>query len=441
MDAVVQNIYDYSSDISRTLNGAVKEELKKRLADSLLVAYGAKDAEPIHAERSGLLPSTGRHNSTVYFTDHKAESSIAAMLNGSMTRYLDFNDTYLSKEALHPSDNFPPLIALAESLGKKGQDLLEAAALSYSVICGLSDAVSIRDRGWDHVTYISISTAAGLAYLGDLDSKKFENCISLGLNNNISLRQTRAGELSMWKGLTASNASRNSIFAYFLAESGVTGPSDVFTGEMGFFKQVSGKFNLHLDVNRILKTMIKNYPVEYHAMSAVESCESLHKSLSGDIKSIDVETFSVADKIIIKDPEKKRPKTKETADHSMPYLVAYTILHGRPGPASYATKFLNDRNILSLIDKTKFTVTERFDQLYPEHLPFRIEIKTSTGEFDSEIIDPKGHHRNPFTWDDIIQKGRSMMSEASAREIVTAVKTIENRDILEIMEILADVHP
>ena len=54
------------------------------------------------------------------------------MLNGSMTRYLDFNDTYLSKEALHPSDNFPPLIALAESLGKKGQDLLEAAALSYS---------------------------------------------------------------------------------------------------------------------------------------------------------------------------------------------------------------------------------------------------------------------------------------------------------------------
>ena len=131
MDVVVQNIYDYSSDISKTLNGAVKEELKKRLADSLLVAYGARDAEPINAERGALLPSTGKHNSTVYFTDHKAESSVATMLNGSMTRYLDFNDTYLSKEALHPSDNFPPLIALAESLGKKGQDLLEAAALSH----------------------------------------------------------------------------------------------------------------------------------------------------------------------------------------------------------------------------------------------------------------------------------------------------------------------
>jgi 2-methylcitrate dehydratase len=441
MDAVVQNIYDYSGEIGKTLNGAVKEELKKRLADSFLVAYGAREAEPVRGERNALLPSTGRRNSSLYFTDQHAESSIAAMLNGSMTRYLDFNDTYLSKEALHPSDNFPPLIALAESLEKKGKDLLEAAALSYSVICGLSDAVSIRDRGWDHVTYISISASAGLAYLGNLEPKKFENCISLGINNNISLRQTRAGELSMWKGLTASNASRNSVFAYYLAENGVSGPSDVFTGEMGFFKQVSGKFTLHLDMNRILRTMIKNYPVEYHAMSAVESCESLHASLKGEIKNIEVETFSVADKIIIKDPEKKRPKTKETADHSMPYLIAYTLLHGRPGPESYSPEFLNDNRILALIDKMKFTVSERFDQLYPEHLPFRIEIKTSPEEVENEIIDPKGHHRNPFTWDDIVQKGRSMMSEGSAREIVTAVKTIENRDISEIMEILADVHP
>ena len=441
MDAVVQNIYDYSGEIGKTLNGAVKEELKKRLADSFLVAYGAREAEPVRGERNALLPSTGRRNSSLYFTDQHAESSIAAMLNGSMTRYLDFNDTYLSKEALHPSDNFPPLIALAESLEKKGKDLLEAAALSYSVICGLSDAVSIRDRGWDHVTYISISASAGLAYLGNLEPKKFENCISLGINNNISLRQTRAGELSMWKGLTASNASRNSVFGYYLAENGVSGPSDVFTGEMGFFKQVSGKFTLHLDMNRILRTMIKNYPVEYHAMSAVESCESLHASLKGEIKNIEVETFSVADKIIIKDPEKKRPKTKETADHSMPYLIAYTLLHGRPGPESYSPEFLNDNRILALIDKMKFTVSERFDQLYPEHLPFRIEIKTSPEEVENEIIDPKGHHRNPFTWDDIVQKGRSMMSEGSAREIVTAVKTIENRDISEIMEILADVHP
>ena len=98
MDAVVQNIYDYSGEIGKTLNGAVKEELKKRLADSFLVAYGAREAEPVRGERNALLPSTGRRNSSLYFTDQHAESSIAAMLNGSMTRYLDFNDTYLSKD-------------------------------------------------------------------------------------------------------------------------------------------------------------------------------------------------------------------------------------------------------------------------------------------------------------------------------------------------------
>ena len=440
MDSTVRRIYEYSKKISGLNKTEIKDELKKRIVDSFFVSYAARNSEPVSMELKALYPSKGKYNSSIYYTKKKAEVSFSTMLNGSMTRYLDYNDTYLSMEALHPSDNIPPLMATAEALQAGGSKLLDSLALSYSVVCGLSDAVSIRDRGWDHVTYISLSSSAGLAHLADLDGNSFENCISLAINNNISLRQTRAGELSMWKGLTASNAARNSVFALELAMAGVTGPSNIFDGEFGFMKQVSGGFNLSLEVDRIKKTMIKNYPVEYHAMSAVETCSRIRGKLNGNIKRIHVDTFAVADKIIIKDPEKKRPKTKETADHSMPYLIAYTLLYGEPTPDSYRDAYLKDSSIISLIDKMDFTVTKDIDEKYPEHLPFRIKIETDRGEIEDYLLDPKGYFSKPFSWDDLRAKGLKLMPEDDCDNIIGAVRNIDNMQISEIMEILANVN-
>lgn len=440
MDSTVRRIYDYSNNISTLNKAEIKEELKKRMVDSFFVSFAARNSDPVSKEMSALYPSKGKYNSSIYFTKKKAEMSISTMLNGSMTRYLDYNDTYLSKEALHPSDNIPPLMAASEALEVKGSKLLDSIALSYSVVCGLSDAVSIRDRGWDHVTYISLSSSAGLAHLADLDESSFENCLSLAINNNISMRQTRAGELSMWKGLTASNATRNSVFALELAMNGVTGPSNIFDGEFGFFKQVSGRFDLSLDINKIKRTMIKNYPVEYHAMSAVETCSGIREKLKGSIKKIKVDTFAVADRIIIKDPEKKRPKTKETADHSMPYLIAYTLLYGDPTPESYSPKYLKDPAIISLIDLMDFSVTKDIDEKYPEHLPFRIKIETENGKIEDFVLDPKGYFSKPFNWDDLRAKGYKLMQADDSDSIIESVRSIDNRQVSEILEILSDVN-
>ena len=298
--AIAQEIYEYSKALDKTgVDNADSDEIKKRIVDSIFVAYGAKDAVPIKLMQSALLPSQGPHNSPIYFSGQEASVETSAFINGSMTRYLDYNDTYLSKEALHPSDNIPPILSLSYALGSKGADAIKAIKVAYQVVCSLSDAVSIRDRGWDHVTYISISSAAGLGSLMGLENGRFVHALNLAINNNISLRQTRAGELSMWKGCTAANASRNSIFAALLAQKGLTGPAPIFEGEMEFLKQVSGAFDLNLAEDRVRKTMIKNYPVEYHAMSGVEAALELKGKVTGAIKEINVETFSVANKIIV----------------------------------------------------------------------------------------------------------------------------------------------
>lgn len=440
MDNTVQKIYDFSREIeSKGFTSDVADEIKKRVADAIFTSYGAKDSVPVKIMKKALLPSSSKRNSTVFFTKDGASPDVATFINGSMTRYLDYNDTYLSKEALHPSDNIPPVLALSESFDLDGRKSINAIGIAYQIVSSLADAVSIRDLGWDHVTYISISAAAGLAHLLGMDENKFENTISLGINNNISMRQTRAGELSMWKGCTAANASRNSVFAAMLANDGFTGPYPVFEGEMGFFKQVSGEFDLDLKADRIKKTMIKNYPVEYHAMSAAEAASNLRGRVKGQIRKVEVETFSVAHKIIIKDPEKLRPKTKETADHSMPFIIAYALAYGDPVPDSYSEKYLKDTKILDLIDRSTFTVTEKFDSMYPEYLPVKIKITTDTGEYEEEIDVPKGHHRSPYSWDDLRRKGSRVAGDDFSNMVVELVKSFEKRSSRELVEAISNV--
>lgn len=441
MDPIVEKIFNHSGDVSsKALELRVLEEIKKRIADSIITSYGAMNASPVVIEKNGLLPSSGKYNSPVYFSENTASIDVSTFINGSMTRYLDYNDTYLSKEALHPSDNVPPMLSFGYAMDLDGDAVSKAVSVAYDVVGALADAVSIRDLGWDHVAYISISSAAGLGNLLSLEEKKFENLINLAINNNISLRQTRAGELSMWKGCTAADASRNSVFATLLALQGFTGPSPIFTGEMGFFKQVSGEFDLELGFGKVLKTMIKNFPVEYHAMSAAEVALNLRDQIKGRIKKVEVETFEVAHQIIIKDPEKLRPKTRETADHSMPYIVAYTLKYGAPTPNSYDDNHLKDKDILDIIDVSKYTVTDKFNEMYPENLPAKIKVTTDSGTFEEELDVPKGHFRRPYTWDDLENKGKLVMGEDNSKILVDFMKNFEGKQVRELFEVISGVN-
>lgn len=440
MDEIVQLIYNSKEKLrNEILDFKTIDELKKRIADSIFVAYGAINADPVIISKNSLLPSCGKMISSIYFESQKASVDVASYINGCMTRYIDYNDTYLSREALHPSDNIPPILAIGEAENIDGSDIIYGIAMAYQVVGAFSDAVSIREKGWDHVTYISISSAAGIGAMMNLEIEKFSHLISLGLNNNISLRQTRVGELSMWKGCTVANAGRNSVFAYLLSKNGFTGPQPIFTGERGFFKQVTGEINLDLNKNRIVRTMIKNFPVEYHAMSAVEAALKLRDQIDGEIETIEVETFKVAYDIIVKDPEKLEPKTKETADHSMPYIIAYTLKYGAPKPESYYEPFLNDKEILSLIKKMKFTVNEDFNKMYPEFLPCRITINTKKGTWTEEVDVPLGHFRNPYKWDNVKEKGfRITKNDDFVNEVIEISRNFEGHDSKELMEVLKD---
>src|SRR5579871_4179179 len=219
-------------------------EAKRRLLDSLGCAMGAYASEPATIARRLAATVSSTFPATVLGTAHRSSPEMAAFSNGVHFRYLDYNDTYLSKEPAHPSDNLAAVLAVAEPQGACGKEILTAAVLAYEIQCRLCDAASIRARGWDHVTYGSFSTSLAAGKLLGLTAEQLTHAQGLAGTPNNAMRQTRVGMLSHWKGCAFANASRNGVFAALLAKFGMTGASEVFEGEMGFMKEVSGPFEV-----------------------------------------------------------------------------------------------------------------------------------------------------------------------------------------------------
>jgi 2-methylcitrate dehydratase len=329
-----------------------------------------------------------------------------------LIRYLDFNDTYLSLEPAHPSDNIVAALAAAELAGSTGRDLLGAVVLGYEVQCRLCDAASLRARGWDHVTYGAISTALLSGKLLGLSAEQLRHALALAAIPNVALRQTRSGELSMWKGCAFANAARNGVFAALLAGEGVTGPWEVFEGEFGFWKQVAGPFALPPlagvtgDDWMILQTYIKFWPVEYHAQSAVDAALQLRSKIDiTQIERIEIASFDAAVDIIGKDPEKYRPRSRETADHSMPYCVAIALLAGDVTAAHFGPHWLAHPRVANLLQRTTMQRDPVLNAGYPEGIPNRLRITQADGKVaELEVRYPRGHARNPMTDDEVEQK-------------------------------------
>src|SRR5438128_3881885 len=282
------------------LPAPVVHETKRRFITSFATAVGAMDSEAYAIAKRCALRVQAKPSASLLGAG-TSSPEWAAFVNGLLIRYLDYNDTYLSLEPAHPSDNLAAVLAVGETAGASGRDLITAAALAYEIQCRLCDAASLRQHGWDHVTYGAISSAVAACKLLGLDATKTTHAIGMAGVANVALRQTRAGELSMWKGCAFANAARNGVFAALLAAEGLTGPAPIFEGDLGLMKLITGPF----EVARfggdgrpfmITSTYIKFWPAEYHSQSAIDAALQLRTEV-GDVRAIeaiDIPTFHAA---------------------------------------------------------------------------------------------------------------------------------------------------
>ncbi|MEM4301749.1 MAG: MmgE/PrpD family protein [Candidatus Caldarchaeum sp.] len=421
------------------LDADVLAEAKRRVLDSLGCFFGAWGEEASAASRRAVQRFAQRDGgASVWGTSVKTSPEWAAFVNGVGVRALDFNDTYLSKEPLHPSDMIPAVLAAGEVVEASGMDVLKAIVTGYEVGCRLCDAATLRKRGWDHVNFTMIGAVAGVSKVMKLSFEETANAVSLAVVPHAAMRQTRAGELSMWKGAAAANACRNAVFACLLASSGMTGPSQPFDGEMGFFKQVAGtSFTLKglsatKRPRKIMETYIKFHPVEYHAMTAVDAAlKALQRAGSAEnIEKVMVETFEASYTILAKDPEKWRPSTRETADHSLPYIVAATLLDGGIWLNSFSRERISSPDVAEMMKRIEVVESPELTARYPMELPNRIILKLRNGEkIVVEEAIPRGHYKNPMTNEEVEKKFHRLTSpkldEGRRRMIVEKVWGME----------------
>jgi 2-methylcitrate dehydratase len=411
------------------LPSAVVHEVKRRVLDSLGCALGAWNAPPCRIARQFARAVKLPNGATLWGTGHKTLPDLATFANGALVRYLDFNDTYLAKEPAHPSDNIAAVLAVGEAARASGKRVIQAIALAYEIQCRLCDAAALRPRGWDHVTYGPFSSALAAAKVMKLSTAETLHTINLAGVANIALRQTRVGDLSMWKACAFSNAARNGVFAAMLAQQGMTGPSPIFEGEKGFMKLVSGQFELQPLAGemeqqdrvsfRILDTYIKHFPVEYHAQTAVESALALREellkaegpdALTG-ITAIEIGSYDVAIEIIGRDPEKWRPQTRETADHSFPYCVAVALLDGKVTLRSFDAKRRTDPVLHELMQKVRVVPQPEFAGRYPQAMSTRLTVRTKAGrDYVKQIDYPLGHPKNRMSDHEVEDKFRLLAS-------------------------------
>ncbi|MDG6915676.1 MAG: MmgE/PrpD family protein [Nitrososphaerota archaeon] len=396
------------------LSDAVIAQAKLRILDSIGCAIGAYREAPVAAARALAEKSCRGGSATILGTRRKTTVDMAAFVNGGMVRYLDFNDTYLSREPGHPSDNVPACMAVAEAEGRSGKDLLVAIVLAYELQCRLCDAADIRHRGWDHVCYGLVSAALASGKLMGLSKEQLAQAVNISLNSHLAMRQVRAGELSMWKGFSFANASRNAVFSALLAREGMTGPSPVFEGDMGFFNQVSGRFSLDVKAFggrgrrfRLEDTFVKFYPAEYHAQTAVWAALELREAVADPkrISMVGVETHEAAYAILGREREKWAPETRETADHSLPYIVTMAILEGKIDRETFSRPKLSDPATREFMKRVIVKEDKALSAEYPGSMANRITVKLDDGRIISKQVDvPRGHPKNPMTQEEIESK-------------------------------------
>ncbi len=447
MDGTIERIAGYAQQLQFSgLTTSAVHEAKRRLIDALGCGLGAYEDEPCRIARSLASRTTCEAGARILGTPLRTLPELATFANGVMMRYLDGNDT-LPGGGGHPSDVIAPMLAMAEVTRSDGKSLLTAIALAYEVYFAFFRGACMRDHGMDHVLYTVVATAVGAGKLLALDEQKLGQAIALAVTPNIALHATRRGDLSMWKGVAAGNAARNGVFAALLAAEGMTGPSNVIEGSHGL-RELIGKFDLGALTEsqgefKVTQSHLKFFLSEYHSQSPITAALELSRQIKSDeIEAIIVHTYWFAWSEIGSEPEKWHPTTRESADHSLPFILAAVLLDGAFSDAVFSDTRIRDPQVHALADKVAVKEDPEFTRRFSGSIPCRLEVRLRSGEVKvAQVEYPRGHVKNPMSDAEVESKfnalaGRFLPAHRIAPALDVLWRVEQEREVGAVFDLL-----
>jgi 2-methylcitrate dehydratase len=425
-DKTIARIADYAQSLDFAgLPDAVVHECKRRLIDTFGCALAGFNEESSQIARAVALRSEAAGTATVFGTNRRALPELACFANGVAARCLDGNDTFPGGGG-HPSGIFAAVLAAGQANGASPREMIAAAVLGYDVHHRLWKACNAIRKGFDHPIYSAVAAAAAVAKVLRLDRPAFTNAIAIAATANLPLAVTRRGALSMWKGCAEPHGAKSGLFAAELAQQGMSGPALAIEGAMGL-RELFEAAELAPFPNEggrcaILDADIKFYVTEYHSQGPLIAALKLREQVGLDnIAAITIDTYEFAYREIGSGPEKWRPLTRETADHSMPYIVAASLHAGAFNEDMFAPERFTDPKVLALADKITIREADDINRDFPAKLRCRVEMATRDGATVIAGVDyPHGHHLDPMSDGEVEAKFRDLASRKLAPAKVDA---------------------
>lgn len=329
----------------------VVDMIINRVIDNAAVAAASLTRAPVSAARQQALDhaaSIGGAGSTVFgcAIERHTSPEWAAWANGVAVRELDYHDTFLAADYSHPGDNIPPIVAVAQHVGSDGAALVRGLATGYEIQIDLVRAICLHKHKIDHVAHLGPSAAAGIGTLLGLPTETIYQAVSQALHTTTATRQSRKGEISTWKAHAPAFAGKMAVEAVDRAMRGETSPSPIYEGEDGVIAWMLDGPDASYDVplpgpgqakRGILDSYTKEHSAEYQAQAWIDLARKLHgehpeATDPANVESVVLHTSHHTHYVIgsgAGDPQKYDPTaSRETLDHSIPYIFAVALQDG-----------------------------------------------------------------------------------------------------------------
>lgn len=418
---------------------AVKEA-KRFLLDSLGCALGGYGQHDVKVALEVLDEIAGTGPATLIGAGRKIDPVSAALANALMVRVLDYNDIYWQQDPSHPSDIIPAAIACAERAGGNGRDLIVGVVLGHEFEMRLCECAvpGIRERGWHHATLTAFAAPIVAGRMLGLDWRRIQHAIGISGSGRATLGAVTAGALTMMKNTVDPLAVQSGVLAALLAAGGATGPEHVLDGKEGLAHALGPQWKLGIlteglgETWRITRCGMKAFPTEAltHApISATLSLVKEHDLQPEQVRAVTIRSLARAADILA-DPSKYDPRTKETADHSLPYCIAAAIVDRQVTPLQFTMERILDPRIREQLGKVRVVADPEIEAVFPRLQRVVVTIRTGDGrEVTSQLDYPKGDPRHPLTDAEVEEKFDALaapfLSASARRELADAVWNLE----------------
>ena len=415
-------------------------QAKRFLLDSVGCALGGYQQHDVKIALQVLDEIAGRGPATVIGTGKRIDAVSASLANALMIRCMDYNDIYWKQDPSHPSDIFPAALACCERAKSNGKELIVGLVLGHEFEMRFCEAAfpGIRERGWHHATLTAFVSPFVAGRALHLPWEEIQHAVGISASRHCTLGAVTAGKLTMMKNTVDPMATQSGVLAALLAQKGYTGPEHVIDGKEGLTHCFGPEWKLNLLTDglgeswRITQCGMKAFPTEALTHTPISAVLDLVKS--NDLKPDDVTKIQIrslaraAD--ILSDPSKYDPHTKETADHSLPYVIAAALAERQVTPVQFTMEKIMDPVIRAQLKKVEVVADPEIEKVFPALQRVIVNITATDGSVYSKQLDyPKGDPRNPLTDAEIEEKfsalAEGVLSPAAQKKLKEAIWNLE----------------